>query len=172
LLFVFAFILSANAQQISVSGVVKDAVSGEPIIGANILEKGTNNGTITNFAGEFTISVPSNATLVIKYVGYQAAETPVAGKRNILVQLKEDAIALGEVVAIGYGVQRKTDKTGAVANVKAEDLGQGVLTDAIQGLQGKAAGVLITKKGGDPNSGFSVKIREHQVSTLVLSHYM
>lgn len=159
LLLAFAFIFTANAQQLSVSGVVKDAANGEPIIGANILEKGTNNGTITNFDGEFTISVPSNATLVIKYVGYQAAEIPVAGKRNIVIELKEDAIALGEVVAIGYGVQRKTDKTGAVANVKAEDLGQGVLTDAIQGLQGKAAGVLITKKGGDPNSGFSVKIR-------------
>ena len=98
MMFVFAFILSANAQQLSVSGVVKDAANGEPIIGANILEKGTNNGTITNFDGEFTISVPSNATLVIKYVGYQAAEIPVAGKRNIVIELKEDAIALGEVM--------------------------------------------------------------------------
>ncbi|NDP21695.1 MAG: TonB-dependent receptor [Paludibacter sp.] len=155
------FVVSTNlsAQQTSVSGVIKDAGNGEPIIGANILEKGTTNGTITNFDGQFTITTSSKAILEIKYVGYETIEVSVAGKNNLVIQMKEDAIALGEVVAIGYGVQKKTDKTGAVANVKAEDLGQGVLTDAIQGLQGKAAGVLITKKGGDPNAGFSVKIR-------------
>jgi len=154
-----SFGLIANAQKLNIAGVVKDAQTGDPIIGANILEKGTNNGTITNFDGEFTLTVAANATLVVKYVGYTAIEMAVGNKTNLVIQLKEDAIALGEVVAIGYGVQKKTDKTGAVANVKAEDLGKGVLTDAIQGLQGKAAGVLITKKGGDPNGGFSVKIR-------------
>lgn len=155
----FVLVTTMYGQKISISGVVKDAANGEPIIGANILEKGTTNGTITNFDGEFALTVSSNAVLLIKYVGYQDQEISVTGKRNFVVLMNENAIALGEVVAIGYGVQRKTDKTGAVANVKAEDLGKGVLTDAIQGLQGKAAGVLITKKGGDPNSGFSVKIR-------------
>ena len=158
-LVMFVFAIITKAQQISVTGVIKDAVSGDAIIGANILEKGTTNGTITNFDGEFTITASAKGILEVKYVGYQSVEIPIAGKKNLVIELKEDAIALGEVVAIGYGVQKKTDKTGAVANVKAEDLGQGVLTDAIQGLQGKAAGVVITKKGGDPNSGFSVKIR-------------
>ena len=151
--------LFANAQKSTITGLVKDAQTGEPILGANILEKGTTNGTITNFDGQFTLTVTPNATLVVKYVGYTPIEMAVGSKTNLVIQLKEDAIALGEVVAIGYGVQKKTDKTGAVSNVKAEDLGKGVLTDAIQGLQGKAAGVLITKKGGDPNGGFSVKIR-------------
>lgn len=154
-----AISLFANAQKSTITGLVKDAQTGEPILGANILEKGTTNGTITNFDGQFTLTVSPNATLVVKYVGYTAMEMAVGGKTNLVIQLKEDAIALGEVVAIGYGVQKKTDKTGAVSNVKAEDLGKGVLTDAIQSLQGKAAGVLITKKGGDPNGGFSVKIR-------------
>lgn len=151
--------VSAFAQKTSVTGVIKDNATNEPIIGANVLEKGTSNGTVTNIDGKFTISVTSTATLVVKYLGYKTQEISVNGKTNLNIQLNEDAVMLGEVVAIGYGVQKKTDKTGAVANVKAEDLGQGVLTDAIQGLQGKAAGVLITKKGGDPNSGFSVKIR-------------
>ena len=159
LVMMLVFSVSVNAQQISITGTVKDAGNGEPILGVNIIEKGTTTGTITNMDGEFSISVSSNATLIVRYIGYQTVEVPVAGKKNFVIQLKEDAIALGEVVAIGYGVQKKTDKTGAVANVKAEDLGKGVLTDAIQGLQGKAAGVLITKKGGDPNGGFSVKIR-------------
>jgi TonB-linked SusC/RagA family outer membrane protein len=147
------------AQQLSVTGVVKDANNGETLFGVNIIEKGTTNGTITNLEGEFTLSVTANATLVFRYIGYQTMEVPVDGRRNITVALNEDAVILNEVVAIGYGVQRRTDKTGAVANIKAEDMGKGVLTDAIQGLQGKAAGVLITKKGGDPNAGFSVKIR-------------
>lgn len=161
MMFVFAFILSANAQQLSVSGVVKDAANGEPIIGANILEKGTNNGTITNFDGEFTISVPSNATLVIKYVGYQSAEIPVAGKRNIVIELKEDAIALGEVVAIGYGSQTKREITGAVSSIKAESFNKGIQSSATGLMQGKVAGLNIVKLGGgDPtNKDYNVQLR-------------
>lgn len=160
MMFVFAFILSANAQQLSVSGVVKDAANGEPIIGANILEKGTNNGTITNFDGEFTISVPSNATLVIKYVGYQSAEIPVAGKRKIVIELKEDAIALGEVVAIGYGSQKKKEITGSVASVKSEDFNSGIKSNPIGLVQGKVAGVNIIKTTSDPTStGYNIQIR-------------
>ena len=156
-MFVIGF--TANAQPISITGIVKDAANGDPILGANILEKGTNNGTITNFEGQFTLTAASNATLVVKYIGYTPIEIAVDGKKNLVVQLKEDAIALGEVVAIGYGVQKKSDKTGAVMNVSSADFNKGVLTDPIQALQGKASGVQITKKGGNPNDGFSVQIR-------------
>ncbi|MEA4981599.1 MAG: carboxypeptidase-like regulatory domain-containing protein, partial [Paludibacter sp.] len=98
--FVWIFVCSfaLQAQKASVKGVVKDATTGDAIIGANILEKGTNNGTITNFDGEFTLSVSSNATLIVKYVGYKEVETPVAGKTNLIIQLNEDAVMLGEVV--------------------------------------------------------------------------
>ena len=97
----FVLGMTANAQQISVSGIVKDASTGEAVLGASILEKGTSKGVITNFDGAFTISVASNATLVVKYLGYLSVEVPVAGKTNFTILLKEDAIALGEVVAIG-----------------------------------------------------------------------
>lgn len=166
MMFVFAFILSANAQQLSVSGVVKDAANGEPIIGANILEKGTNNGTITNFDGEFTISVPSNATLVIKYVGYQAAEIPVAGKRNIVIELKEDAIALGEVVAIGYGSQTKKEITGSISSVKAEDFNKGINSNPMGLIQGKVAGLTIIKNGGDDPAQNSYNVQLRGVGSL------
>ncbi|HET7732525.1 MAG TPA: carboxypeptidase-like regulatory domain-containing protein, partial [Paludibacter sp.] len=159
MLVIFVFGQAANAQQISVSGIVKDAASGEPILGASIIEKSTNKGVITNFDGAFTISVSASSTLIIKYIGYSSIEVPVLGKTNLVIQLKEDAVALGEVVAIGYGVQKKTDKTGAVMNVASSEFNKGVLTDPIQALQGKASGVQITKKGGNPNDGFSVQIR-------------
>jgi iron complex outermembrane receptor protein len=158
-LMMFAICASVNAQQISISGIVKDAGNGEPILGANIFQKGTTVGTITNLDGQFTLSVSSNATLVIKYIGYQTLEVPVAGKNNLIIELKEDAVNLGEVIAIGYGVQKKSDKTGAVMNVTSADFNKGVMTDPIQALQGKASGVQITKKGGNPNDGFSVQIR-------------
>ena len=155
----FVFGITANAQRISISGLVKDATTGEPVLGASILEKGTNNGTITNMDGEFLLSAASNATLVIRYVGYQPLEISVAGNKNLIIQLQEDAIALNEVVAIGYGVQKKSDKTGAVMNVSSSEFNKGVLTDPIQALQGKASGVQISKKGGNPNDGFTVQIR-------------
>lgn len=150
---------SATNAQISVSGIVKDAKTGEAIIGASILEKGTNNGVITNMDGAFIISVASTSTLIVRYLGYLAQEIPVSGKTNLMIQLNEDAVALGEVISIGYGVQKKSDKTGAVMNVSSSEFNKGVLTDPIQALQGKASGVQITKKGGNPNDGFSVQIR-------------
>lgn len=151
---------SVQAQQISVTGIVKDAATGDPILGANILEKGTNNGTITNFDGAFTLSVASNATLIIKYVGYTAVEIPVAGKRNLVVQMKEDAISLGEVVAIGYGSQKKKEVTGSVTSVKSEDFNSGIKSNPIGLVQGKVAGVNIIKTTSDPTStGYNIQIR-------------
>ena len=106
----FALGMTANAQQ-SVSGIVKDARTGEAILGASILEKGTNNGVITNFDGVFTITVASKSTLIVRYLGYLTEEVPVSGKTTLVILLKEDAIALGEVVAFGYGTVKKIDAT-------------------------------------------------------------
>lgn len=149
-----------QAQQISVKGVVKDAGTGDAIIGANILEKGTTNGTISNFDGEFTLSVKSNATLIVKYVGYKDVELPVAGKTNIIIQMNEDAVMLGEVVAIGYGSQKKKEVTGSVASVKAEEFNSGIKSNPIGLVQGKVAGVNIIKTTSDPTStGYNIQIR-------------
>jgi len=156
----FVFGMTANAQQISISGIVKDAGNGEPIIGANVIVKGTTNGTITNFNGEFTLSAPTNATLVVRYVGYTSAEILVAGKKNLIVELKEDAVMLGEVVAIGYGSQKKKEVTGSVASIKAEDFNAGMKTSPMGLLQGKVAGMNIIKTSSDPtNTGYNIQIR-------------
>lgn len=161
LLMVLALLVSVVgfSQSRTITGKVMGSDSQEPLIGVSIVIKGTTIGTITDVDGSYTIAATPGQTLVYSFIGYNKQERVVGDATAINVILDVNAELLGEVVAIGYGVQKKTDKTGAVANVKAEDLGQGVLTDAIQALQGKAAGVMITKKGGDPNAGFSVKIR-------------
>lgn len=151
--------LAASAQQITVSGLIKDATNGEPIFGANILERGTTNGTISNMDGEFTLTVASNATLEIKYIGYQPMQVSVAGKRNLVIQLQEDAIALNEVVAIGYGTVRKNDATGSVTAIKPDKLNRGLTTNAQDLITGKIAGVVVTSGGGTPGSGATIRIR-------------
>ncbi|PLW97220.1 MAG: hypothetical protein C0593_09160, partial [Marinilabiliales bacterium] len=136
-----------------------DANTGDPLIGATVqIASDLLKGTVTNLDGEFTIDVPQGEALKISYVGYIAKEVTVTSAR-VDVALEPNSELLDEVVIIGYGVQKKTDKTGAVSHVTAEELNQGNLTDPIQGMQGKAAGVSIAKKGGDPNAGFSVRIR-------------
>jgi iron complex outermembrane receptor protein len=155
----FVLGMTANAQQISVSGIVKDAKTGEAILGASILEKGTNNGVITNFDGAFTISAASSATLVVKYLGYVPIEVPVLGKKTLVIQLNEDAISLGEVVAIGYGSVKKNDATGAVMAISADKTNKGLTTSLTDMLAGKMAGVSITTSGGAPGAGAKVIIR-------------
>ncbi|PLX12383.1 MAG: hypothetical protein C0597_13440, partial [Marinilabiliales bacterium] len=145
--------------QTTVTGVITDAEEGVTLPGVTILEKNSGIGSITDIDGKYSISVPSNATLVFSFVGYATQEVLVGNQTIINIQLEKQIELLDEVIVIGYGVQKKEDKTGAVSQVKAEEMGGGVITDAIQAIQGKSAGVLISKKGGDPNEGFSVKIR-------------
>jgi len=145
-LVMLAFAVSATAQKISLTGVVRDAVSGETILGANILEKGTTNGTITNLDGEFSITVSPNAILVVKYVGYKPQEIPVAGQKNLVIKLQEDAVALSEVVAIGYGTVKKNDATGSVTAIKPDKMNKGLTTNAQDMIMGKIAGVKYNNK--------------------------
>jgi iron complex outermembrane receptor protein len=142
-----------------ITGIVTDE-NGETLPGVNIIIEGTTIGTVTNIDGEYVLEVGDfNGNLVFSFMGYKQQVIAINGRTRIDVILIEEIVSLGEIVVIGYGVQKKIDKTGAVSTIKADELNVGVLTDPIQGLQGKTAGVLITKKGGDPNSGFSVKIR-------------
>ena len=151
------FPLGALAQSL-IKGTVKD-VSGDPIIGASVKVQGSKSGVITDFDGNFSVQAANNATLVISYIGYTTETVKVAGKNNLSITLREDAQTLNDIVVIGYGVQKKSDLTGAVASVKAEDLKNRSTTDAAAALQGKAAGVQILNSSGKPGQGASIRVR-------------
>ena len=149
---------TAVLAQGKVSGTVVDA-NGEPVIGASILVKGTSKGTVTDFDGNYNIpSVPQNATLVFSYVGFRTQSVAVAGKSQINVTLEEDKQLLDEVVVVGYGVQRKSDVTGALTRVGEKELNAKPVANAFEALQGKAAGVDITSSER-PGTVGSIKIR-------------
>ena len=142
----------------TVTGVVIDA-SG-PIIGANVLVKGTTNGSVTNLDGQFSISnVQPNAVLQVSYIGYIPYETNIGNQTNVTITILEDVAALEEIVVIGYGTVKKSDLTGSVASVKAEDLGKMVTQSPISALQGRAAGVSIVLPSGSPDAVANIQIR-------------
>ncbi|WP_344787221.1 TonB-dependent receptor [Postechiella marina] len=152
-----AGIAVGHAQNITVSGVASDE-SGIPLAGANIIVKGTTNGTQTDFDGNFSISAAKGATLVVSYLGYITKEITVSGT-SLNVSLAEDASQLDEVVIIGYGSQKKSDLTGSVATVGAKDIEKYTYNDASQALQGKMAGVNVQAQGGAPGAGSVITIR-------------
>lgn len=142
-----------------ITGLIKDHL-GEPIIGANVLIKGTTNGVITGLNGEFQIETPENATLVISYIGYIPQEISIVGKSNITVTLAEDTQALDEVVVIGYGKMKKSDLSAAVGTISNVDkLMERPITSAEEMLQGQIPGVTVTSNGGHPDSKPSITIR-------------
>lgn len=145
LLFLFAAIslsISISAQVITVTGTVTDN-TGEPVIGASVVEKGTTNGTITDFDGNFSLSLQQNATLVLSYIGMRTQEVPVQGKTRINVELQDDAQELDEVVVIGYGTVKRKDLTGSVASVSADAIASVPVASAVEAIAGKLAGVQI-----------------------------
>ena len=146
-------------QQKAISGKVVDS-KGESIIGANIMEKGTSNGTITDFDGNFSLNVSAKSVLQISYIGYKTQEIPVSQlKAGAVITLKEDTEVMDEVVVIGYGTQRKGDVTSAIASVKAEDFTVGKVGDAPDFIKGKVAGLSIAKGSGDPNATSAIRLR-------------
>lgn len=156
-------VLSQNVKHIK-GKIVND--QGEEIIGANIKEKGTSNGTISDIDGTFSLSLKSsNPVLIVSYIGYATQEVVVTSNREIKVVLKEDTKLVDEVVVIGYGTQRKGDVTSAVSSVKAEDFTMGKIGDAAELVKGKIAGLSITKSSGDPNATSSIMLRG--ITTIV-----
>jgi TonB-linked SusC/RagA family outer membrane protein len=138
---------------------VKDA-TGDPVIGANVLEKGTNNGTITDFEGNYTLTnVKANATLVFSYIGYVSQEIKVNGQTTINATIQEDSKNLEEVVVIGYGAVKKKDLTGSVASVSTSDLAKVAGANALSAMQAKVPGVDLTQSDGQAGSGISMKLR-------------
>jgi iron complex outermembrane receptor protein len=151
--------VSAYAQRITVSGRVTSSDDGSALPGVNILEKGTNNGTITDANGNYSISVAENATLVVSFVGYATQEIAVGAQSVINISLNADITALEEVVVIGYGSQEKREINSAVASVSAKDFNRGNVTSPTQLLTGKVAGLSVSRAGGDPNQGQTLRLR-------------
>ena len=150
--------LHAQQQAKTVTGTVTD-VSGEPIIGANIRIKGTTTGTITDIDGNFSIKAEPQSVIEVSYIGYLTQETVNNNQKSIRFLLKEDTKTLDEVVVIGYGVQKKADLTGSVANINTEKLNTQSNANIGQALQGKIAGVDIVSQGGAPGSGTRIMVR-------------
>ena len=148
--------ITAFAQQITVNGNVKDATC-EPIIGATVRVAGQQGGVITDFDGNFHIQANSGATITVSYVGYQEAQVAAAPRVNIVLQ--DDAQLLKDVVVIGYGTVKKSDATGSVMSVEADQLNKGLATSPADLLQGKTPGVQITTNSGAPGAGSTIRIR-------------
>ena len=150
---------NAFAQNRSLSGKVVDG-TGAPIIGAAVMVAGqTSNGTVTDFDGQFRLTVPTNATLIVSCLGYAEKQIQVGNQNAITITLEEDTTFLDETVVIGYGVQRKSDLTGAVASVRQDDLKNRSTADAAAALQGKVAGVQIISNSGAPGSASQINVR-------------
>ena len=156
--FVFALQTVSYGQQKTVTGIVSDE-SGTPLMGVTIIEKNTQNGTSTGFDGEYSINIETGAALHFSYVGFVAKTVQVGGQSIINVQLLEDSESLDEVIVVGYGTQKKSDVTGAVGQVKSDELTKVASVNATEALQGRIAGLTVTKSSGSPGSGVDIKIR-------------
>lgn len=151
---------NSNQQLIRVSGTVTEAGTTIPIPGVNILEKGTSNGVMTDFDGNYSIEVPSNATLVVSYIGFGTQEIEVSDRTSIAIQMEIETAALDEVVVVGYGTQKKVNLTGAVSSVDGEALNRRPVTNSASMLQGQVPGLRVVQNSGEPgNEGLSVRIR-------------
>ena len=157
-LMALCFSFPAFAQMITVTGTVTDP-TGEPLIGASVLAQGTSVGVATDFDGNYSINVDANGTLTVSYVGFDAQTIAVNGQTTINVVLKENTVMLQEVVAIGYGVVKKSDATGSVSMIKPDEIEAGIATSAQDLLVGASPGVVVTTDGGNPAGGASIRIR-------------
>lgn len=149
--------MAAQQSKKTVTGVVSDA-SGT-LIGATVLEKGTQNGAVTDLDGNFSLDVKPGAILVVSYVGHVTQEIPVGNKTNFEINLEEEGTNLNDVVVIGYGTQRREAVTGSVANVNGEVINQVAASDVAQALQGRVAGVLMTRTSSQPGAEMQIRIR-------------
>lgn len=152
----FSSPMNATQQTNEVQGTVTD-VNGEPIIGASVRVKGTNNGTITDIDGKFSLNAPLGAEIEVSFVGYQSIT--VTASKTMSITLAEDSELLDEVVVVGYGTMKKKDLTGAVAAVKGDDIAARRSTQLTTALQGAAAGVMVTRSSGEPGSAASIRVR-------------
>lgn len=157
MLVVVVICTTASAQGKKVTGTVSDANG--PLIGVNVMVKGTSTGTITDVDGNYSLEVPQNAVLIFKYIGFNPMEKVVGGNSALNIQMVEDSQQLDEVVVVGYGIQRKSDLTGSVTSIKAEELNTFPSSNVGDMLRGKAAGINVTATSGRPGSAPEILIR-------------
>ena len=150
--------LAEHSEQINISGRVLDETD-QPLPGATVLEKGTDNGTITDSEGRFTLSVAEDATLLISFVGYVQQEVKVNGATDLIIKLKADLTSLEEIVVVGYGTQIKRDVTGSLAQIDAQELAEIPVPSVAQQLQGRLVGVQINENTGEPGAALSFRVR-------------
>ena len=150
---------SSSQQKKTITGTIVDP-SGMPVIGANVMVKGTTNGTITDMDGKFSLEVASGATLMVSYIGFANQEIKIGNQTVLSITLKEDAEALDEVVVVGYGTQKKVNLTGAVSAVKSEELVVAPVANVTNTLAGRLSGVIARQSSGEPGKdGASINIR-------------
>lgn len=157
----FGFSFAQAQQTVTVTGVVTDSATGDPITGVNIVEKGTTKGDISDIDGKYSITVNSNGTLQFSYVGYATQAVAVNGRSVINVKLASQEEGLDEVVIVGYGTQKKGNLTGAVSTIDSEVLESRPVNNTMQALQGAAPGLTLSvnSAGGEPGAGMSISIR-------------
>jgi TonB-linked SusC/RagA family outer membrane protein len=150
-----------TSAQVTIKGKVVEAETNEPLAGATIVEKGTTNGSTTDFDGNFTLTTKTEeATLVVSFIGYLKQEVEYNGQQELLIELSPNIKGLDEVVVVGYGARRKSDVTGSVSSIKSDELTAMPLLDATQAIQGRAAGVAVqSNNGGEPGAPISITIR-------------
>lgn len=149
----------ASVAQVTVQGKVTDN-NNQPLSGVSVIQKGTSRGTYTNSAGNYSLAVPNQqAVLVFSSVGYPTQEIPVGSKTSVDIQMTPIPGQLNEVVVTGYGTQRRKEVTAAISTVSAEQFNKGNISDVAQLLQGKVAGLSIARPGGNPNGGFTIRLR-------------
>src|SRR6185436_14588879 len=158
-LFLALCCLAAAAQQKSVSGKVTSSEDGSPIPGANVLEDGTSNGTVTDADGKFILNVNPGATISVSFIGFDSQKIAVGDQTNVDVVLQVNATALQEIVVVGYGTAQKKDVTGAVENMATKDFNKGVITNPQDLIMGKFAGVSVTQDSGAPGAGTTIRSR-------------
>ncbi|HPR85687.1 MAG TPA: SusC/RagA family TonB-linked outer membrane protein [Prolixibacteraceae bacterium] len=159
LVFAIFFVNLAFAQQRTITGTVTDKETGEKMVGVTIVLKGTTTGTITDIDGNYKIAGNVGQTIVYSFVGYRKEEVLIKEQTQINILLSAEYQNIGELIVIGYGTQKKADKTGAVAQITSDELIGGAVTDPLQSITGKAAGVVVTKGGGNPTDDAKIKIR-------------
>ncbi|MFT6881721.1 MAG: outer membrane receptor protein involved in Fe transport, partial [Marinoscillum sp.] len=158
LLCFFFFFTEANGQELTISGRVIDE-NGESLPGVTILIKDSGKGTITDFDGNFKLSVPDNSILQFSFIGFKEIEVPVNGRTVVNVTMSEDLIQMDEVVVIGYGTVEKKDLTGSVSILSEDDLALQPVVRVESALQSKVPGVLVNQNSGNPGSALKVRIR-------------
>src|SRR5574344_2304703 len=149
--------LGISAQNIPLHGIVKD-MTGEFVIGATVTQRGTNNATVTDLNGSFTINAPSGSTLLISYIGFKTEEVMIKGQTLLNIVLKEDDKTLAEVVVVGYGTMKKSDLTGAVGSLAAKDMDHTPVANIGQAVEGKIAGLQVVD-AGKPGDNVTLKVR-------------